>query len=109
MSDNKFKQGKIYTIRCYDKPEYLYIVSTIRDLKTRFSAHKSSIKQAYCKSKLYKCMRTSDNLDWWYTELYENFPCENSKHLRNREYSIINELKPSLNTNPIHYDPNYYR
>ncbi len=84
MSENKYIHGKIYTIRCYDKPEYLYIGSTIRYLKTRMSNHKSDLKQAYCKSKLYKCMRSSDNLDWWYIELYENFPCENAKQLKNR-------------------------
>jgi hypothetical protein len=49
-------------------------------------------------------MRSTDNLDLWYIELYEN-----SKQLINREYSIINEMKPSLNKYPIHYDPNYYR
>ncbi len=73
MSSNKYTQGRIYTIRCYDKPEYLYNGSTIRDLKTRFAAHKSDMKQACCKSKLCKCMRSSDNLDWGYIEFYEKF------------------------------------
>ncbi len=45
---------------------------------------KSDMKQAYCKSKLYKCVRTGDKIDWWYIELYENFPCENGKQLKDR-------------------------
>ncbi len=67
MTENKINRvGKIYTLRCYDKPEFLYIGSTFNDLERRFMGHLSN---ARCKKhvKLYKAMSDYFNIvDFWY-------------------------------------------
>ena len=42
-------------------------------------------------------MRKSDINDW-YIELYENFPCDNKEQLNNREGKVIREIA-TLNKN----------
>ena len=46
---------------------------------------------------LYQKMRKSDINDW-YIELYENFPCDNKEQLNNREGKVIREIA-TLNKN----------
>ena len=67
MTDNKYKKGKIYTIRFYDNNILIYVGSTIQSL--------------------YK------DIDDWYIELYENFPCDNKEQLNKREGELIRESK----------------
>ena len=67
MTENKYKRGKIYSIRCYktednkfiEVPNYLYIGSTCNELYKRFFSHKQTAldNNEKCKSKLYECMR----------------------------------------------------
>ena len=99
MSGNKYAKSKIYTIRYYDEPEYLYIGATVQKLETRFKAHMNTARtEPGNNSKFYQAIRKSENKHWWYIELYENYPCKNKEQLDYREQQIIKNLKPSLNT-----------
>ena len=99
MTENKNKSvGKIYTLRCYDKPNFLYIGSTFNDLDKRFLGHLSDAKRKK-HIKLYKAMSDDFNIiDFWYIELYEQYENISKQDLHNREREIIHALKPSLNT-----------
>ena len=65
MSAYKYSQGKIYTIRCYDKPEYLYIGATVQKLETRVQSHMSTARTEPGNSKFYQAIRGTENKDWW--------------------------------------------
>ena len=99
MTENNINSvGKIYTIRCYDKPDFLYIGSTFYDLDKRFSSHLSNARRKK-HIKLYKAMSDDFNIiDFWYIELYEQYENISKQDLHNREREIIHALKPSLNT-----------
>jgi lysine/ornithine N-monooxygenase len=93
MSD-KYKNGKIYTIRCKNDDTLLYVGSTVQPLFKRWHQHKKnsinekSIKYNY---PLYKKIRET-NIEDWYIELYEEFSCENKEQLNKREGQIIREI-----------------
>ncbi len=75
MAINKYEQAKIYTIRYYDEPEYLYIGATVQTLDARFKNHMSTARTQFgANSKLYQAIRGSENKDWWYIELYKITP-----------------------------------
>ena len=110
MSDEKYKNGKIYTLRCYktednkfiDVSNYIYVGSTCNPLYKRFYIHKqAALDSNKYKSKLYETMReTFFNYNYiWKIELYENFPCSSRNELLKREGEIIRLLKPFLNSN----------
>jgi hypothetical protein len=42
MTDNKYKTGKIYTIRNKNDDNLIYVASTIQPLHTRFFEHKQT-------------------------------------------------------------------
>ena len=44
MTDNKYKNGKIYTIRFNDDNNLTYVGSTIQSLYQRFADHKKKCK-----------------------------------------------------------------
>ena len=87
MSD-KYKNGKIYTIR-YKNDDYLiYVGSTIQPLFKRWYEHKSKANNEKYKAYnllLYQKIRVTNNLNDWYIELYEEFSCENKEQLNKRE------------------------
>ena len=99
MSD-KYKNGKIYTIRHKNDDSLIYVGSTIQPLFKRWHEHKRRVnnekskKYNYC---LYKKMRET-NIEDWYIELYEEFSCENKEQLNKREGEIIRE-SGTLNKN----------
>ena len=81
--DEKYKRGKIYTIRCRYDDTLIYVGSTIEKyLSSRMSKHRYSNK-----CKIYEIV----NGDWdnWYIELYENYPCKSKQELEKREGEII--------------------
>ncbi len=91
MSDNKYKNGKIYTIRCKTNNNLIYVGSTIEPrLSARFGKHKYQ-KNCY----LYKYITASENntsWDDWYIELYEEYPCDNKMQLVKKENEIIRNI-----------------
>ena len=56
MTDNKYKNGKIHTIRFYDDNNLIYVGSTIQSLYKRFADHKRRANNE--KKKLMICSYT---------------------------------------------------
>ena len=93
MSD-KYKNGKIYTIRCKNDDTLIYMGSTIQPLFKRWHEHKKVLNNEKSKSYnylLYQKMRET-NIEDWYIELYEEFSCENTEQLNKREGETIREI-----------------
>ena len=83
--DERYKRGKVYTIRCRYDDSLIYVGSTIDKLAKRMAKHRTSEKCS-----LYKLV----NGDWdnWYIELYEEYPCNNKEQLEKREGEVIREI-----------------
>jgi hypothetical protein len=90
-----YLQGKIYTIRCKSDNSLIYVGSTTQSLSMRMAGHRKEIynenRKHYTK-KLYQIIREMDNLNEWYIELYENFPCNNKEELLRKEGEIIRQI-----------------
>ncbi len=93
-SDNKYKNSKIYTIRCKEDNNLVYIGATIQPLYKRWHQHK-------CKSQLEhsneydKCLYIKMRelgIDKFYIELYEHFVCNTKEELNKREGQLIREI-----------------
>jgi hypothetical protein len=96
--NNKFKNAKIYTIRCKSDDTLIYVGSTVQPLYKRLSAHKSKSKDPKCENiLLYKKMNELDINDF-YIELYIDYPCERKEQLTQREGEIIRQIG-TLNKN----------
>jgi Uri superfamily endonuclease len=90
--DNKFKNGKIYTIRNRNDETLIYVGSTCQPLYKRISSHKSARKQQKNENIfLYKKMNETDINDW-YIELYIDYPCERKEQLTQKEGQTIREI-----------------
>jgi len=99
MSD-KYKNGKIYTIRCKNDDSLIYVGSTVQPLFKRWFEHQSRVnieKSKEYNHSLYQKMRET-NIEDFYIELYEEFSCENKEQLNKREGQIIREIG-TLNKN----------
>jgi hypothetical protein len=94
MTDNEYKNGKIYTIRYTNDDTLIYVGSPTQPLYKRFMDHKKSVTNekihAY-NMLLYQKMRETDIHDW-YIELYEDFQAERKEQLNKREGEIIREI-----------------
>jgi hypothetical protein len=90
--DNKYKNGKIYTIRYKNDDSLIYVGSTIGPLYKRFTQHKIDSKvQKYENIPLYKKFKETNIIDW-YIELYEDYPCDRKEQLNKREGQVIREI-----------------
>jgi GIY-YIG catalytic domain len=83
-----YQDGKIYAIRS-NLTEKVYIGSTIRTLRERFSGHKSASKK--CSSK--HIIQYPDA----YIELIENYPCNSQTELELREGAITRSTANCVN------------
>lgn len=86
--DERYKRGKIYTIRCRYDDSLIYVGSTIDLLAKRMGAHRSAKdNRATSLSNIVKG-------DWnnWYIELHEEYPCDNKAQLEKREGQVIREI-----------------
>ena len=92
---NRYKNGKIYTIRNY-VDDGVYVGSTCNPLHKRFYQHKEKSRGRKSNMKLHQHMRKL-GLSNFYIELHEEYPCKNVQQLRRREGQIMRELKSSLN------------
>ncbi len=93
MSD-KYKNGKIYTIRYKNDDSLIYVGSTIQPWFKRWYGHKCRVNNEKSKEYnffLYQKMRKT-NIEDWYIELYEEFSCENTEQLNKREGETIREI-----------------
>jgi hypothetical protein len=91
---NKYNNGKIYTIRCKEDNNLIYVGSTIQPLYKRWHQHKKIYNKENDKTYnflLYIKMREL-GIDHFYIELYENFNCDNIEQLLKREGEVIREI-----------------
>jgi hypothetical protein len=90
QNNNKYQNGKIYTIRSYTTDKY-YIGSTTQPLPKRLYEHKKHYithlagKQNFITS--YEIIKNND----CYIELLELFPCNSKMELEKREGELIRE------------------
>ena len=93
--NNRYKNGKIYTIRNINDNNLIYVGSTIQPLYKRFHDHKKKCMNENNKEYnkfLYKKIRETNNINDWYIELYENYPTETKELLLKREGEVIREI-----------------
>ena len=83
--DERYKNGKIYIVKCKYDNSLIYIGSTITTLKERFRLHKTDKN---CSLYLY----VNDNWDNWYIELYEDYPCKSKYILELRETEVQRQI-----------------
>ena len=63
-----YSKGKIYTIRCRDNPECIYVGSTVQSLSQRWGNHKcASLTHPH----LFIYKSINNNWNNWYIELNE--------------------------------------
>jgi len=89
-----YQLGKIYTVRSLTSPE-IYVGSTIASLCKRMTKHRSDWKKGVILGKNKDIVK---DINEWYIELYENYPCEKVEELTGREGVIIREIG-TLNKN----------
>jgi hypothetical protein len=100
MSEERYKNAKIYTIRYRNDDSLIYIGSTCLPLYKRWYNHKHTcfnINNKEYNRIVYQKIRETDDFDNWYIELYDEFPCENKEQLLKHEGEVIRELG-TLNT-----------
>ncbi len=86
-----YRRGQIYTIRCRYDDSLVYVGSTIQPLAKRMSSHRNNIGK---EEKRTTTLTRAVNGDWdnWYIELYENYPCNNKQELERREGEVIRQI-----------------
>ena len=88
---NKYSNGKIYTIRCHDDQNLIYVGSTIQPLYKRWHQHKLR-SQCETDKEYHKYIYTKIRelgIDKFYIELYENFECKSKEELCKKEGEVI--------------------
>ena len=85
-SEERYKNGKIYTIRYRGDDSLIYVGSTCLPLYKRWYKHKSDCFNENFPGNnmyLYQKIRGTNDFENWYIELYEEYPCENKEQLLN--------------------------
>jgi len=80
--------GKIYTVRSY-KSDQVYVGSTIQELSMRMGGHRADYKKG---TVLGKNKLIVENIEDWYIELYELYPCNLKTELKKREGEVIRKI-----------------
>lgn len=96
-----YSKGVIYTIRYRNDSSLIYVGSTIQPLSKRWYAHKIDCFNEKSKGydmNLYQKIRETNDLQNWFIELYENYPCSSKQELNKREGEVIREIG-NLNSN----------
>jgi hypothetical protein len=87
---NKYNNGKIYTLRCYDDQTLIYVGSTTQPLYKRFFEHKRDASK-FKERTLYTKMNELGS-DKFYIELYELYSCNSKEELNKREGEVIEKI-----------------
>ena len=94
MTDIRYNNGKIYTIRNLAEPDLIYVGCSINHLSKRWGNHMSCCfnknNPAYNKI-LYKIMRDK-GIENFKIELHEKFSCSSMEELKQREQQVIREI-----------------
>ena len=94
----KYSSGKIYNVKHKETGIVAYTGSTIQELPTRWSGHRSFFK-SNPKSKWTKYVVDNGGPEAFEIMLVKMFPCRSLKELLNEERRCIDEFKPPCNTN----------
>tara|TARA_Y100000361_G_scaffold140513_1_gene144701 strand:+ start:426 stop:1085 length:660 start_codon:yes stop_codon:yes gene_type:complete len=86
-----YQKGKIYTIRCHDDDNLIYVGSTIQPLSVRWGGHKRDCKKDNPEISIDKLMK-QNGIDLYYIELFENFPCNSKEQLRKKEGEVQRQI-----------------
>ncbi len=92
-----YSKGKIYTVRCHLDQSLIYVGSTTQSLSKRWGDHKKALKYGEC----LPFHRVIEDINDWYIELYEEFPCNNNEELLKREGEVMRKLS-TLNSRRRH-------
>ena len=95
-----FNKTVIYKIHHIEKPELLYVGSTINFTQRKY-AHKRNCDNTNNHTynlKLYKTIRDNGGWDMFNMVVVKEFPCENKRQAEAEEDRCIREMKASLNT-----------
>ena len=95
-----YQNGKIYTIRYRLDESLLYVGSTTQSLHKRWYEYKRRYDNENSCSynlKICKAMREKNDINNWYIELYELYPCNSKIELSQKEGETQRKLKPNLN------------
>jgi hypothetical protein len=89
-NDERYKRGKIYTIRNITDDTMIYVGSTIDTLPKHLGTHK---RDCNCGKRI-SIYKYIENNDWsnWYIEWHEDFPCNGKQELNRREGEVIREI-----------------
>jgi len=87
---NKYQNGKIYTIRCYDDKNLIYVGSTTQPLYKRFFQHKRD-SVVHSERPLYTKINEV-GFDRFYIELFELYSCNSKEELNRKEGEIIRSI-----------------
>jgi len=91
----RYKNGKIYTIRYRNDSTLIYVGSTCLPLYKRWHAHKKRCFRAGDEGYdclLYQKIRETNDIENWYIELYENYPTDSKELLLKFEGEVIRKL-----------------
>ena len=83
-----YQLGKIYTVRSLTSPE-IYVGSTVAPLCKRMAQHRRDWKKEEVLG-LHK--EIVKDINEWYIELYELFPCNLKCELEKREGEVIRQI-----------------
>ena len=95
MSEERYKNGKIYTIRYRGDDALIYVGSTCLPLYKRWYQHKHNCFNENHKEYnyyFYQKIRETNDFENWYIELYEECSCDNKEQLLRREGEITREI-----------------
>jgi Uri superfamily endonuclease len=88
---------KQYLIKYKLNEEYIYVGSTIRDIKTRWKQHLREYNKKTNTSLLYQTMRETNDIENWYIELHSEYHEITRAELLQIEEGIIKQIG-TLNT-----------
>ena len=98
MDNNKYEKCKIYTIRCKNDNNLIYVGSTTRPLYKRWYEHKKQMNEDKYSNRLLYIKMNEIGIDNFYIELYEDCSYTNKEQLLKREGEVIREIS-TLNKN----------
>ena len=92
-----YKNGKLYSVRCFSDQSLIYVGSTTQTLSKRWGDHKHQWKTG---NHLPFHKLIIDITDW-YIQLEEVCPCDNKEQLIQKEFELMRKIS-TLNRNQGH-------
>ena len=94
-----YKNGEIHSVRCYSDDTLIYIGSTTQTLAKRWGDHKLQ----YSTGNHVPYHKIITDINDWYLQLEEEFPCNNKEQLEGKEFEIMLNLSALNRTLKYHY------